>query len=96
MSVAGGVLAIQSAFDFDASGGSRCACCMIVVMTVANLRGLKESGSLFAPPTYLYIVMLMLLIVVGCYRIFVQDLGPIPLDAAVRGGAASSPRAPRP
>ncbi len=54
---------------------------MIVVMTVANLRGLRESGSLFAPPTYLYIVMLMLLIVVGFYRIFVQDLGPIPLES---------------
>ena len=59
---------------------------MILVMTVANLRGLKESGSLFAPPTYLYIVMLMLLIVVGCYRIFVQDLPPIPLVRPVRGG----------
>ena len=49
-------------------------------MTIANLRGLKESGALFAPPTYLYVAMLVLLIVVGCYRIFVQDLGPIPLD----------------
>ena len=49
-------------------------------MTVANLRGLKESGSLFAPPTYVYIVMLMLLIGVGLYRVFYRDLGPIPLD----------------
>ena len=47
-------------------------------MTVANLRGVRESGSVFAPPTYLYVVMLILLIVVGLYRIFVQDLGPIP------------------
>ena len=37
-------------------------------------------GALFAPPTYLYIVMLGVLIVVGLYRVFVQDLGPIPLD----------------
>ena len=40
-------------------------------MTVANLRGLRESGTLFAPPTYLYIVMLVLLIVVGLYRVCV-------------------------
>ena len=53
---------------------------LIVIMTLANLRGLKESGALFAPPTYLYVVMLMLLIVVGLWRIFVQHLGPIPLD----------------
>ena len=41
-------------------------------MTVANLRGVRESGSLFAPPTYLYIVMLILLIVVG----LLPDLRP--------------------
>src|SRR3954452_23382067 len=81
VSVAGGVLAIQSAFGFDSSWRVPLCLVMIAVMTVANLRGLKESGSLFAPPTYLYILMLVLLIVVGCYRIFVQDLGPIPLDS---------------
>ena len=65
VSVAGGVLAIQSAFDFDSQWRVPLCLLMILVMTVANLRGLKESGALFAPPTYLYIVMLMLLIVVG-------------------------------
>ena len=80
VSVAGGVLAIQSAFAFGAQWRVPLCLLMIVVMTVANLRGLKESGSLFAPPTYLYIAMLMLLIVVGCYRIFVRDLPPIPLS----------------
>ncbi len=80
VSVAGGVLAIQSAFDFDSQWRVPLCLLMIAVMTVANLRGLKESGSLFAPPTYLYIAMLMLLIVVGFYRIFVQDMGPIPLE----------------
>src|SRR5215203_275115 len=80
VSVAGGVLAIQSAFDFDAKWRVPLCLLMVLVMTVANLRGLKESGSLFAPPTYLYIGMLVLLIVVGCYRIFVQDMGPIPLE----------------
>ena len=59
---------------------------LIAAMTVANLRGLKESGALFAPPTYLYVVMLVLLITVGFYRIFVQDLGPIPLESLSPGG----------
>ncbi len=80
VSVAGGVLAIQSAFDFDPRWRVPLCLGMIVLMTVANLRGLRESGALFAPPTYLYIVMLVMLIVVGCYRIFVKDLGPIPLE----------------
>ena len=81
VSVAGGVLAIQSAFDFDAQWRVPLCLLMVIVMTVANLRGLRESGSLFAPPTYLYIAMLLLLIVVGFYRIFVQDVGPIPLES---------------
>ena len=49
-------------------------------MTVANLRGLKESGRAVRAPTYLYITCSSLLIVVGLYRVFVQDLGPIPVD----------------
>ena len=80
VSVAGGVLAIQSAFGFDSRYRVPLALALIALMTIANLRGLKESGTLFAPPTYLYVIMLMLLIVVGMYRIFVQDLGPIPLE----------------
>ena len=47
-------------------------------MTVMNLRGVKESGAAFAGPTYFYIVMLILLIATGLYRIFVQHVGPIP------------------
>ncbi len=81
VSVAGGVLAIQSAFDFDSQWRVPLCLLMITVMTLANLRGLRESGALFAPPTYLYIVMLMLLIGVGFYRVYVRDLGPIPLES---------------
>ena len=44
---------------------------------LANLRGLKESAMLFAPPTYIYIASLITLIVVGLYRVFVQGLPPI-------------------
>ncbi len=50
----------------------------VVVMTVVNLRGVKESGAAFAGPTYFYIIMLLILLGTGFYRIFVQHLGPIP------------------
>ena len=81
VSVAGGVLAIQSAFGFDSEWRVPLCLLMIAVMTVANLRGLKESGSLFAPPTYLYIGMLLLLIVVGFYKLFVShSIDEIPTE----------------
>ncbi len=81
VSVAGGVLAMQSAFDFDSSWRVPLCLVCIVLMTVANLRGVRESGTLFAPPTYLYIAMLLTLIGYGLYRIYVQDLGPIPVES---------------
>jgi amino acid transporter len=89
VSIAAGVLAITSAVP--AWSGHRVAIClmMIVLMMLANLRGLKESGALFAPPTYIYIASLMLLIVVGLYRIFLQDLGPMDVDALVASGDLS-------
>ena len=80
VSVAGGTLAIRSAFGFDNRWTVPICLVCILVMTVANLRGVRESGALFAPPTYVYVLMLLLLIGVGCYRIFVKDLGPIPLE----------------
>ena len=39
----------------------------IAVLTFANLRGLKESGLLFALPTYLFIVMTLLMVALGLF-----------------------------
>jgi amino acid transporter len=89
VSIAAGVLAITSAVP--SWSDHRVAIClgMIGLMMLANLRGLKESGALFAPPTYVYVASLMLLIVVGLYRIFVQDLGPIDIEALIARGDLS-------
>ena len=78
VSVAGGVLAIKTATGFDSKWTVPVCLLCVLLMTVANLRGLKESGSLFAGPTYFYILMLIILICTGLYRIFVQHVGPIP------------------
>lgn len=83
VSVAGGVAAIISAFNGLAPYRVQLCIGFIVIMTLANLRGLKESGALFAPPTYLYILSLFSLIVVGLYRVFVQNLPPITHTAEV-------------
>lgn len=83
VSVSGGVAAITSAFPGIAHLRVELAVGFIVLLTLANLRGLKESGALFAPPTYLYVVSLGALIVVGLWRVFVQDLGPIEHDPEI-------------
>lgn len=78
VSVAGGVLAIRTAFELDHNWAVPLCLICIFIITVMNLRGVKESGSAFAGPTYFYIIMLLLLIGTGLYRILVQHVGPIP------------------
>ena len=89
VSIAAGVLAITSAVPAWAAYRVEICLLMILLMMLVNLRGLKESGTLFAPPTYLYIGALILLVVVGLYRIFVKDLGPIDVEALVASGDLS-------
>jgi amino acid transporter len=78
VSVASGVAAITSAFV--ALRPYRVELCLVAIalMMLANLRGVRESGALFAPPTYIYVVSLGALIVSGLYQTFFGDLGTIP------------------
>lgn len=81
VSVAAGVAAIISAFNGLAPYRVELCVGFIVLLTIVNLRGLKESGALFAPPTYLYIVSLFSLIGVGLFKVYFRDLGPIAHDS---------------
>ncbi|MFL5587052.1 MAG: APC family permease [Ktedonobacteraceae bacterium] len=44
---------------------------LVVMMTILNLRGIRESGSIFALPTYFFIVSASLLILVGLVKAYV-------------------------
>ena len=51
----------------------------IALMTLGNLRGLRESGNIFAIPTYLFVFGALLMIALGAYRIIVLgDTTPPP------------------
>lgn len=79
VSVAGGVLAIRGVVPSLGKAWVVPVCLFcIFFMTVMNLRGVKESGTAFAGPTYFYVLMLLILIGSGFYRIYVQHLGPVP------------------
>ncbi len=43
----------------------------IVLITLGNLRGLRESGNIFAIPTYLFVGSTILMIAIGMFRIVV-------------------------
>jgi len=57
----------------------------IFLITIGNLRGLRESGNIFAIPTYLFVGSALLMIAVGVFRIVVNGEGgtpPVPLPGA--------------
>jgi amino acid transporter len=79
VSVSSGVLAIASAVPSLRPDGARILLCLgfIALLTLGNLRGLKESGRVFAVPTYAYVVLLFSMLTFGLIRTFAFDLGPI-------------------
>jgi amino acid transporter len=82
VSISAGVAAIISLPAFHHLADARVAMCLIliVLLTLANLRGLKESGRLFAAPTYIYIVSLGALVVIGLLRSLLGEIETVPFD----------------
>ncbi|MBI5420570.1 MAG: amino acid permease, partial [Deltaproteobacteria bacterium] len=65
VSVAAGVAAITSAFPNLHAHRVGLGILFIGLITLANLRGVKESGRIFAVPTYMFITALALMIGIG-------------------------------
>jgi amino acid transporter len=75
VSISAGVAAIVSIPAFQDLAKHRVALglILIVFISLANLRGIKESGRIFAVPTYIYIAILGALVSYGLFRSFVLD-----------------------
>ena len=84
VSIAAGVAAITSAVQ-----GTRYAwlsehkviLCLIFIafIAIANLRGVRESGALFATPTYVFVVSFLFMIVFGLFHYFMYGgATPVP------------------
>ncbi len=73
VSVAAGVAAITSAvpdlFDVRVPIGVL----VVALFTLGNLRGIRESGTLFAAPTYFFILAMGTMIVVGLIKVIAGD-----------------------
>ncbi|MDQ6601754.1 MAG: APC family permease [Chloroflexota bacterium] len=73
VSVSAGVLALTSAFPSLASYTVPLCLASLVIVMLGNLRGLRESGNIFALPTYFFIVSILVLIGVGLFRVLTDD-----------------------
>jgi amino acid transporter len=52
----------------------------ILLITLGNMRGLRESGNIFAIPTYLFVGSAFLMIAIGLFRVFVNGEGHAAVD----------------
>src|SRR5205809_959714 len=82
VSISAGVLAITSAFP--SLDEYRVPLCLmfLALLTVGNLRGIKESGRIFAIPTYFFVVCIFILIAVGLYRYAYGTVSPLVVPRA--------------
>jgi amino acid transporter len=70
VSVAAGTAALASAFSVFTPYILPIAIGFVVIIAWGNLRGVKESGKLFAVPTYFFILNMTVLIAVGVFKSF--------------------------
>ncbi|MDQ3881285.1 MAG: APC family permease [Chloroflexota bacterium] len=70
VSVSAGVAAMTSIFPGIYEYRVAVSVVLVVILTLGNLRGIRESGSIFMAPTYLYIVVLLGVIGLGLGREF--------------------------
>src|SRR5437899_7451690 len=68
VSVTAGTIAVTSAAPAFAEHKVLIGVLFVALITIANLRGTKESGKIFAIPTYGFIAMVMLTLAIGLIR----------------------------
>lgn len=81
VSIASGVEQIVSAFTQLRPYTVLLCVIVILLMTIGNLRGIKESAKIFSVPTYLFIFSILFLMVAGVVKIY-NGYQPEPLQIA--------------
>ncbi len=78
VSISSGVAQITSAFPFLFPFRVEIAVALVLLVMVINLRGVRESGAVFAVPTYFFVVMLFATSLLGMARFLAGTLGTVP------------------
>lgn len=63
---------------------------ILLIITVLNLRGVRDAGVAFMLPTYLFVVTLMVMIVVGVIRVIMSGGHPVPMAALPAPGPVTA------
>jgi amino acid transporter len=78
VSLTAGVAAIASAFPFLWPHRVGLSLLLLAIITIANLRGLRESGTLVSFPVYLFVFAYLGMIAYGIVRAIIEGPGTLP------------------
>ena len=90
VSTAAAIAQIQSVIPAAYDVRIEIAFVSISLITIANLRGLRESGNIFAVPTYLFVGLALAIVAIGVWRTVTGTVVPVPVrpDAMPFGSEA--------
>jgi amino acid transporter len=88
VSIAAGVAAITSAFPQWHVNRVELTLAFVLVLMFGNLRGIRESGRIFAAPTYFFVVTILALIAVGAWQVLIGTAAPVEPEAATESAGA--------
>lgn len=77
VSISSGVAAIISVHPFLAGDRVWLAIVAVAIVALANLRGLRESGTLFAVPTYSFVLFIGVMIITGLFHVITGHAHPV-------------------
>src|SRR3954463_14822222 len=88
VSISAGVLAITSAAPGLHAYRVEICLAFLLVLMLGNLRGIRESGQIFAVPTYFFVVSIMMLIAAGAFHYLTGSVTPVPVALPAESGHA--------
>lgn len=77
VSVAAGIEALEAVYPTLCQYRVELCVVAVVIVAYANLRGLRESGALFAGPTYLFVAGLYVVVFYGLFKVFTAPVHTI-------------------
>src|SRR6476660_10482433 len=77
VSISAGVLDITSALPQLVPYRVEICLAFLAILTVGNLRGIRESGRIFAVPTYFFVFSVAVLLAAGLYRYLTGGIVPV-------------------
>ncbi len=90
VSVVAGVFAMVSAIPSLNQHKVALSIGFVILITLANLRGVRESGTLFAVPTYAFILSIAALVGVGLFRCVTGGCPPVAHPIVPEAGLATA------